>query len=147
MKEYIKPCITSTDELSEGVFAASGLNGEEDGDCYKILVKDIRQDKQEGRTDYRIQFDATHNADHHSTVQRWVIVFNIPVVFKSCGIATDHMGDGSAVLTLTTEYHNNATDNIGFGELVVEADQGLAIISAECIYCNKACAQHDGLNK
>ena len=38
-------------------------------------------------------------------------------------------------------YHNNAQDNVGLGDVVVQADSGLAITGAQ-LSCNYDCGQH-----
>lgn len=36
-------------------------------------------------------------------------------------------GNGTSTLTVRLSYHQNPTDNIGFGDLIVTSDAGLAI--------------------
>ena len=119
MKKYNKPTILVNDEYSEGVYAASG--------CYQVTAS-IRQDHQVGRTDYRIQINATHAADHTTDKQTLIDSFNMPVVYKSSQgtIQGSHTG---TTLVIQLGYHQNPTDRIGMGDLVVEADQGLQITS------------------
>ena len=99
MKKYSKPTIFVNDEDSEGVYAASG--------CYSLTVN-IHQKPQNGRGDYRIQVNGIHKSNHTRDAQTMTISFNMPVVYKS---------------------HQNPTDNIGLGDLIVEADQGLQVTS------------------
>ena len=113
-------------ELFEGVYAASG--DAEGGDCYNTTAH-IHQSPETGRGDYRIQVDAHHNADHNSNAQVLHISFNQPVVYKSCNGNGAYLqsGDGTNTLLINLSYWNNHSDNIGFGDLVVESDPGLAI--------------------
>lgn len=134
MKNYVKPMILANEELAEGVYAASGA------DCYTISWN-IHQTPQQGRGDYRIQFNATHAADHHSTGQKLVVSFNKPVEYVgSNGKLVS--GSGTSTITVSFEYHNNnGPEGIGLGDLIVKADAGLAITSAYLV-CNKTCPWH-----
>lgn len=120
---YEKPAIIPSNDLAEGIYAASGSN------CYTTTAK-IHQRPQTGRGDYRIQVDARHHGDHIKEEQKLVISFNQPVAYKwggSCIIS----GDNTPTLTIQLKYHQNPNDNIGFGDLIVEANAGLVIDSAE----------------
>jgi hypothetical protein len=117
-----KPMILENNDLSEGVYAASG-----DG-CYTTTAR-IHQTPETGRGDYRIQVDADHHADHTKEKQWLHISFNQPVVYKSCNAAGAQLvsGSGSNTLVISMTYHQNPTDRIGFGDLIVESEPGLAI--------------------
>ncbi len=119
MKNYNKPMIYVNDELSEGVYAASG--------CYTVTTK-VHQNMQEGRGDYRIQVDGKHDADHTSSRQTLTISFNMPVVYKSSTGSLVGLGTGTT-LVLDYSYTQNRIDNIGLGDLIVEADPGLEVVS------------------
>ncbi len=141
MRNYEKPIVLANEELSEGVYAASG-------NCYTVTAV-IMQQPDNGRGDYRIQLDAVHAAadDHHSTVRRIQVTFNQAVEYVSSQ-ANSVSGSGSNTLVLeyvadnNGSYHNNAYDNLGLGNLVVTADPGLAITGKSCVYCNRECSQH-----
>ena len=119
MKNYTKPIVIANEELAEGVYANSG-----DG-CYTASAY-IHQSPEIGRGDYRIQVNGIHNADHTKETQWLYITFNIPVTYKSSN-GTLEAGDGTNTLVIKYNYHQNPTDNIGLGDLVVEAEAGLAI--------------------
>lgn len=119
MKNYKKPMIIVNDELSEGVYAASG--------CYTVRTS-VRQDQQEGRTDYRIQVDGVHKADHTNNKQTLTISFNMPVEYKFSNGTLIGLSTGTT-LAIEYAYTQNRTDNIGLGDLVVSADQGLEVTS------------------
>lgn len=119
MKKYSKPTIFVNDEDSEGVYAASG--------CYSITVN-VHQKPQNGRGDYRIQVNGKHAADHTCNKQTLTISFNMPVVYKSSGGIIQGSTTGTT-LVISYAYHQNPTDNIGLGDLIVEADQGLQVTS------------------
>ncbi|MCD8014034.1 MAG: hypothetical protein LUG99_12835 [Lachnospiraceae bacterium] len=133
-KRYARPVVLANDEISEGVYTASGT------DCYTVTYN-IHQTPETGRGDYRIQINGTHSATHHSTAQTLVITFNQAVTYVSSN-GSLASGDGTATLYVDYAYHNNGSDNIGLGDLVVEADQGLAVTNAY-IVCNMTCSQHD----
>lgn len=120
MSNYSKPVISIDNGMAEGVYAASG--------CYTTTAQ-IHQTPQTGRGDYRIQIDAHHDASHTNTQQLLTITFNQPVEYKSCnGNGASIVGATSGTtLTISFTYTQNMTDNIGFGDLVVTSDQGLAI--------------------
>lgn len=119
MKKYSKPTIFVNDEDSEGVYAASG--------CYSITVN-IHQKPQNGRGDYRIQVNGIHAADHTCNKQTLTISFNMPVVYKSSGGIIQGSTTGTT-LVIQYGYWQNKNDNIGLGDLIVEADQGLQVTS------------------
>mgnify|MGYP007113748271 FL=1 len=64
MKKYENPIVMVDENLSEGVYTASG------SDCYTVATN-IHQTPQLGRGDYRIQVNGTHAANdgHHSGQQ------------------------------------------------------------------------------
>lgn len=119
MKQYFKPVVSVDNGLAEGVYAASGAG------CYTADAY-IHQTPQTGRGDYRIQVNGKHNADHTREAQVLTISFNQNVTYVSGGAGLIS-GDGTSTLTVKLGYHQNPTDNIGFGDLVVTSDAGLAI--------------------
>lgn len=114
---YNKPVIFGTNDLAEGVYAASG--------CYTANAY-IHQTPETGRGDYRIQVNGKHDADHTKETQWLHITFNMPVKYSSSQ-GTLESGDNTNTLVIRYNYHQNPTDNIGLGDLVVNADQGLAV--------------------
>ena len=119
MKQYSKPRVSIDNGLAEGVYAASGAG------CYEASAY-IHQTPQTGRGDYRIQVNGRHNADHTKESQVLTISFNQNVTYVSGGAGLIS-GDGTPTLTIRLSYHQNPTDNIGLGDLVVTSDAGLSI--------------------
>lgn len=117
MREYAKPVVTVDNGLAEGVYAASG--------CYTASAY-IHQAPQTGRGDYRIQVNGKHSSNHTREAQVLTISFNQNVTYVSGGKELIS-GDGTVTLKVKLGYHQNSTDNIGFGDLVVTSDAGLAI--------------------
>ncbi len=117
MKTYSKPVVTIDNGLAEGVYAASG--------CYTADAY-ISQTPETGRGDYRIQVNGKHNADHTKEEQILTISFNQNVTYVSGGESLIS-GSGTPTLQVKLKYHQNPSDNIGFGDLIVTADAGLAI--------------------
>ena len=137
MKEYKKPIIMVNSDVAEGVYAYSG-------DCYTVSAT-IKQTPDPGREWYVIQVNGTHAAtDGHHCGERTInITFNKNVTYKHSG-AISVSGDGTNSLTLTYaqsqgDYHNNATDTIGLGNLEVYSEAGLEVKSTSCTYCNGFC--------
>ena len=124
MKNYVKPTIIVKEELAEGVYAGSGDTG-----CYTASAY-IRQTPKVGRGDFRIQVDGVHRAGHTKERQWLYIGFNMPVMYKSSN-GSLVSGDGTNTLCIKYNYHQNPNDNIGFGDLVVEADAGLVITNVK----------------
>lgn len=119
MIKYNKPVIIQNDELAEGIYTASGSS------CYSASAY-IYQSPEDGRGDYRIQVSGVHQASHTNNEQLLHISFNNAVHYKnSSGILVS--GNGTNILTIKYYYWQNQNDNIGFGDLVVESDAGLAI--------------------
>lgn len=141
MNNYEKPIVVETEELAEGIYAASGGNGE---NCYYVETN-IHQKPETGRGDYRIQVTARHAAanGHHSTAQVLTLYFNQPVTYKSSNGSLSS-GDGTSSINIAYGYHNNGNDNIGLGDVVVESEVGLAVTGAK-LDCNYTCDQHDAL--
>ncbi len=136
MKKYERPVVIVNSDLAEGVYAASGGS-----DCYTATAH-IHQTPQEGRGDFRIQVNASHAAadSHHSSEQILVISFNQSVVYsESTGMLVS--GDGTSTLQIKFTHHNNDNDNIGLGDVVVQANQGLAVTGCYLV-CNLDCGQH-----
>ena len=120
---YEKPNIVESNEIAEGVYTASGSNQ----GCYTVSAY-IHQRPETGRGDYRIQINGKHTSDHTRDKQILTVEFNQPVTFKwSQGTLIG--GDGSAIIEIELYYHQNPNDNIGFGDLTVESDPGLEILS------------------
>ena len=119
MKQYVKPVVMVDNELAEGVYAASGAG------CYTASAY-IHQTPQTGRGDYRIQVNGKHSADHTKEAQVLTISFNQSVTYVSGGAGL-LSGNGTNTLKIKLGYHQNPNDHIGFGDLVVTADTGLAI--------------------
>lgn len=141
MGKYEKPMIMANEDVSEGIYAASGAGAGDGEDCYSVDAY-IHQTPETGRGDYRIQVNGRHAAgdNHHSGLQTLLLFFNQAVTYKSSnGTLVD--GDGSECISIDYSYHNNAYDNIGLGDVVVEADSGLAITGSVLI-CNHDCGQH-----
>lgn len=139
MIDYIKPILLGNEELSEGVYAASGAMGE--NDCYTVTAL-IHQSPETGRGDYRIQVNGIHAAvnGHHSSEQILTLFFNQPVSYAYSN-GELYSGDGTNILSIKYNYHNNGYDNIGLGDVIVTSDVGLSITQAT-LSCNYDCDQH-----
>ncbi len=118
MMNYERPMLVKTEQMSEGVYLASGAG------CYTASAY-IHQTAEMGRHDYRIQVNGVHAADHTKEAQTLTISFNLPVVYVEGGALLS--GSGTSTLVIALNYHQNPNDNIGFGDLIVTADAGLAI--------------------
>lgn len=121
--DYEKPEVKIDEGLAEGIYAASG--------CWTVTAR-INQKPEVGRNDYRIQVDMKHKADHTVEEEEFVIQFNQTVTFKEWNIGTATL-IGSATgteLRFKINKHANPVENIGAGDLIVESDNGLAIIGS-----------------
>ena len=144
MKTYERPIVLVNEELAEGVYAASGEVAGEGGDCYAVTAY-IHQTPETGREDYRIQVNGVHAAadGHHSGEQVLTLYFNQPVGFSFCSDSNATLvgGDGTSSIDIRYNYHNNAYDNIGLGDVVVTSGEGLEVTGA-VLSCNYNCGQH-----
>ena len=135
MKNYVKPVVLDNEEIFEGVYAASGVGS----DCYEAKAR-IVQTPQLGQDSYVVQADATHTATdgHHSGQQILTLYFNKPVTFNKCSSSNARVsgGDGTSELRITYNYHNNANEDIGLGDIYVKSEDGLEVYGAklECDY-------------
>lgn len=118
-KSYESPVVTENMELAEGVYMASGE------DCYSATAR-IHQKPETGRGDYRIQVNGKHKAEHTKEKQILHIHFNMPVSYISSG-GNLIKGDGTSILHIQYFYHQNPNDNIGLGDLIVQANTGLSV--------------------
>lgn len=138
MIKYEKPVVLANEDLSEGVYAASG------SDCF-VVTAYIHQRPQLGRGDYRIQMNATHDsssASHHGTEQILTVIFNLPVTYVSSN-GSLISGDGTTTIKIRYNYHVNAgPEGVGLGDLVVQAEQGLEVVSTD-LYCNRTCEHNN----
>lgn len=142
MRDYEKPILVENEEMAEGVYLASGDGGSVvPSDCYTVTWN-IHQKPETGRGDYRIQVNAVHNAadGHHSGEQILILGFNQSVDYVSSN-GTLVSGSGTSTLRIKFNYHNNAGDNIGMGDVIVTANAGLSVTSSG-VYCNHDCGQH-----
>lgn len=129
MKNYAKPVVLANADLAEGIYAASGA----DSTCYTVNAI-IHQRPVTGRNDYRIKVNAKHNADHCCNGQLLVLKFNKPVEYiSSSGQLKENFGN---VLRIMYTYWNNPHDNIGLGDIVVKAKEGLEITGSYIIDTN-----------
>lgn len=119
MNNYTKPVVTVNDNISEGVYMASGVG------CYTASAE-IKQTPGTGRGDYRIQVNGKHSADHTKEAQTLTLSFNQNVTYSSSQGTLASANTGTA-LVINYTYHQNPTDNIGLGDVVVTSDPGLAI--------------------
>lgn len=133
MKNYEKPVILGTEETAEGVYMASG------SDCYTVTAR-ITQTPETGRPNYCVHLDSRHDASdkHHSGEQILTLTFNQSVGYVSSN-GQLVSGDGTNMLEIKYNYHSNAQDNIGLGDVYVTAGVGLADPSA-VLSCDYACA-------
>lgn len=127
MRDYESPVLLRAEEMTEGVYLASG--SATGGTCYTATAN-IHQTPQDGRSDYRIQVDGVHSADHTRTQQTLTLTFNQPVTYVSSN-GTLVSGDHSSSLEILYTYMQNPTDNIGLGDVVVQADPGLAVTGVQ----------------
>ena len=141
MNNYVKPVVLANEELAEGVYASSGSSSSMDGNCYTTTAY-IHQKPEPGREDYRIQVNGVHAAgdNHHSTEQILTLTFNQAVTYVSSN-GRCIGGDGTNEIYIQYEYHNNAYDNIGLGDVVVKSGDGLGDPVAS-LSCNFVCEQH-----
>lgn len=117
MKKYTKPVVTVNDNLSEGVYMASG--------CYTASAK-ITQTPEPGRDTYCVHVEGEHHADHTREAQTLTLTFNQPVTYSSSK-GTLAGADTGTMLVINYGYHQNPTDNIGLGDVYVTSDAGLAV--------------------
>ena len=122
MKTYEKPVVLMNEDMAEGVFADSG------DACYTTTAY-IHQVPEPGREDYRIQVNGRHDADHTCEGQILKLSFNQAVNYVSSQ-GSLVSGSGTATIEIKYTYHNNPSDNIGLGDVVVTSEPGLAVTGA-----------------
>lgn len=117
--KYVKPLMMFNDTYAESVYMASG--------CYDVSAY-IHQTPENGRETYVIQVNGKHKADpgHTCNGQILTLSFNQPVTYVSSQGSLVG-GDGTSTIQIKYSYFNNASDNIGLGDISVKAGDGLAI--------------------
>ncbi|MBP7176823.1 MAG: hypothetical protein KBA53_11515 [Thermoclostridium sp.] len=122
---YEKPRVLKNDDLSEGVYMASGTGSA----CYTAWGTKT-QSPQEGRGTYVFQLDGKHNStttdSHTNNAQKVTVSFNQKVTYGSSS-GTLVSGDDTSKLVISYAYWQNATDNIGLGNLSVVSESGLLL--------------------
>ncbi len=123
-KVYEKPMILTNDDLSEGIYMASGVGSA----CYTAWGR-IEQTPSTGRGNYVLRLDGKHAATdgHTNDAQTVTVSFNQPVTYVSSS-GTLVSGSGTSTIVLNYTYHQNSNDNIGLGNMTVESDAGLALV-------------------
>lgn len=128
---YEKPRVLKNDDLSEGVYMASGTDNSSDtgSACYTACGTKT-QSPQTGRGTYVFQLDGKHNStttdSHTNNAQTVTVSFNQKVTYGSSS-GTLVSGNGTSKLVISYAYWQNATDNIGLGNLSVESESGLLL--------------------
>lgn len=130
MSEYLKPVVLENEELSEGVYAASG-------DCWTVDVT-LAQPDAGGYANFRVNAVHSTTAQHISTDTTIVIVFNQPVTnatFEGFDVSIS----GNTVTLTRTSHGNSYASSDQFNTLLsVWADdyKTLSVVSAD-ISCTK----------
>ena len=101
-------------KICEGVYLASGC-------CQRAAAHS--SDTAVRKRGYRIQVNGQHSADHTKEAQTLTISFSLPVTYTSSG-GSLVSGSGTNTLVINYNYHQNPTDNIGLGDLVVRSRCG-----------------------
>lgn len=118
---YEKPMIIASDDLSEGVYLASGSSDE---NCWRVTVKRSHQHPVCGRKSTKFQIDMQHlikdQSHHDRKPQRLYLVFDHCVDVLECSEA--HLvGCGRNVSQIEVDFYtcDNGNEHIGWGGLAV----------------------------
>lgn len=133
MKNYEKPVVLANNEMSEGVYAASG-------DCYTCEAS-VNQAPELGQDCYVVRVKLVHNATdgHHSNTRRVTINFDQVVTYVKATSCSLYAGDNSTSLTVQTVHHNNASETIELTDLYIKSSIAPSINSVNCVYCGRDC--------
>lgn len=123
MRKYVKPIAVVNSNVAEGVYAASG--------CYSVTTS-VHQANEFGRNDFRVQINAQHNADHTREAQTLTITFDNRVSYVQGG-AGYIGGNKTNTLIISLSYHQNPSDNIGLGDLIVQAEDGVTELKVQSV--------------
>lgn len=129
MRTYEKPTAEKISFTYENQVVAESTASHA-GPCFTATGY-VHQRMELGRLDYRIQVDAQHATDHTCTIETLTLTFNQPVTFKECygdGAAVQS-GDGTSQLVMTFTYLANPGQNIGLGDIIVDSEPGLQLVS------------------
>ncbi len=128
---YKKPILMATEDMSEGIYAASGANTiTKVVDCWTVTAT-LKQINQVGRMDRRIQIVCAHaSVQGHQPPLVVTVTFNNPVENPQCGGATPTL-TAPNVVTLTRNQPVNPNESVGLGDLVVWADDSLLLVDID----------------
>lgn len=117
MKNYEKPILVKTEQMSEGVYLASGASG-----CWTFTYRKTGNDVPSEGQGQEFQIDGSHNnPEHHLAYPVITLTFNqtITSVSSTSGYATSCSGNTVTVgCNIGT---SNSTENLGFAIRVVSA--------------------------
>lgn len=133
MRTYEKPTAEKINFTYENQVVAEST-ATHNGPCFQVTGY-VHQIQELGRSDFRIQLNAHHADDHTCTTETLTITFNQPVTFKECygDGAAYQSGNGTNTLVMTFTYLANPSQNVGIGDIIVESDPGLELVSTSMV--------------
>ena len=138
MKKYERPDAIVIDEVSEGVYAASGATNV--GNCWTLKVQSDQKWNGNGHT-FRLIGKHSDSVEHISTCTTMVITFNMPVQVVECEFEATASGE---TVTVKREQHANAYQSgDNFNSLLVvksTGDQALTE-SINCVSSTISCTK------
>lgn len=131
MKNYEKPVVLANNEMSEGVYAASG----DVSACWVVDSYVKTTNINEGEKKCEFQIDAHHvNPEQHLANSVATITFNYPVtsVSSNSGMETVIEISGTVVKLARNFGTSNSTENWGFA--IVAVSENYAALNIENVY-------------
>ena len=97
MNTYVKPIIEVNEDLAEGVYAASGVDGNGDTDCWTIDGQSVQAWDGSSHV-FQIRLSHSDLAHHISAATYVTLTFNYPVVNARSEYETSYSGNTVTVV-------------------------------------------------
>lgn len=135
MKEYVTPMILANEELSEGVYAASGS-----ADCWTVDAYSVQEFNNSHQV-FEVHCVHSDTVEHISSASTVVLVFNYPVVDAYSEFDTSVSGNTVTIVRSLLADSYKSGDNVTYKVWVQASDEAttkaLAVQGAS-ISCTKS---------
>lgn len=126
MKNYEKPVAMINEDMSEGVYAASGWG--QSSSCW-TCSGDGKQESEVSRTDWRFQINGSHINERHEADVYATFIFDTNISTADfCGYQPVELVGNKAVFRLTN-YSNGVNPNENFGGGALNVTTSAAVTS------------------
>jgi hypothetical protein len=122
MKGYEKPVLIETEEMAEGVYAASGSSSNSSTDCWTVSARSVQQWNGSHNV-FEVSCRHSNTVQHISSATRVTLTFSGLVTNAYSEFSCDYSGD---TVVVTRELHANAYnsgDSVTYKVWVASVDE------------------------